>query len=423
MRGELIDRVRGRLVGQDVSLTPAAVAAAVREEAGGLVGDDDVLGALRALQREFAGAGVLDPLLREPDVADVLVTAPDAVWVDRGEGLSRSAVVFPDDDAVRRLAQRLALAAGRRLDDAQPWVDAWLPATTAGDVRLHAVLPPVAPDGTCLSLRVLRPAAHDLDALRDKGTFDEPLARVLREIVACRLAFLVSGGTGAGKTTLLAAMLGEVPARERVVCVEEAGELHPAHPHVVRLVTRPPNVEGAGEVLVRDLVRQALRMRPDRLVVGEVRGAEVSELLAALNTGHEGGGGTVHANSPSEVPARMEALGALGGLNRSALHSQLTAAVHVVLHVRRTSEKGRHLAGIGVLRADGERARVVPAWEAGSGWGPARAELVELLEARGGAMVGGSPLGSTQPRSTQSGTTQSGTTQPGTTQSGGGQLC
>lgn len=386
MRGELIDRVRGRLVGRDVPLTPAAVAAAVREEAGGVVGDDDVLAALRSLQREFAGAGALDPLLHEPDVTDVLVTAPDSVWVDRGDGLERSAVAFPDEDAVRRLAQRLALAAGRRLDDAQPWVDAWLPATAAGAVRLHAVLPPVAPDGTCLSLRVLRPAAHGLDALRCQGAFEEPIARVLRQVVRCRLAFLVSGGTGAGKTTLLAAMLGEVPARERVVCVEEAGELHPDHPHVVRLVTRPPNVEGVGEVLVRDLVRQALRMRPDRLVVGEVRGAEVRELLAALNTGHEGGGGTVHANSPAELPARLEALGAAGGLARAELHSQLTAAVQVVLHVRRTSEKGRHLAGIGVLRAVGERARVVPAWEAGSGWGPARAELVELLAARGGAL-------------------------------------
>lgn len=383
---ELIDRVRGRLVGQDVPLTPSAVAAAVREEAGGLVGDDDVLGALRVLQREFAGAGVLDPLLREPDVADVLVTGPDAVWVDRGEGLQRAPVSFPDEDAVRRLAQRLALAAGRRLDDAQPWVDAWLPATATGAVRLHAVLPPVAPDGTCLSLRVLRPAAHGLDALRAKGAFDEPLAQVLRQIVACRLAFLVTGGTGAGKTTLLAAMLGEVPARERVVCVEEAGELHPDHPHVVRLVTRPPNVEGVGEVLVRDLVRQALRMRPDRLVVGEVRGAEVRELLAALNTGHEGGGGTVHANSPAELPARMEALGALGGLSRAALHSQLIAAVQVVLHVRRIAQRGRYVAGIGVLRAAGECAQVVPAWEAGRGWGPGRAELAALLEQRGGGL-------------------------------------
>lgn len=387
MNGELIERVRGRLVGSGAPLTPAAVATAVREEAGGLVGDDDVLTALRTLQQEFLGAGVLDPLLRESEVADVLVTAPDEVWVDRGDGLHRAPVVFPDEDAVRRLAQRLALAAGRRLDDAQPWVDAWLPrAASASAVRLHAILPPVVPSGTCISLRVLRPAAHDLDALRRMGTFDESTATVLRSIIAARLAFLIAGGTGAGKTTLLAAMLGEVPRSERIVCVEEAGELHPEHPHVVRLLTRPPNVEGAGEIRVRDLVRQALRMRPDRLVVGEVRGGEVCELLAALNTGHEGGGGTLHANSPSEVPARMEALGALGGLSRAALHSQLTAAVQVVLHVRRTSAKGRHLAGIGVLRRSGGWVEISPAWQVESGWGPARSELVELLAARGGEL-------------------------------------
>jgi pilus assembly protein CpaF len=387
MKAELIERVRGRLVGSGAPLTSAAVAAAVREEAGGLVGDADVLTALRTLQQEFLGAGVLEPLLRDPDVTDVLVTAPDAVWVDRGGGLRRSSVAFPDEDAVRRLAQRLALATGRRLDDAQPWVDAWLPRIgSAGAVRLHAILPPVASGGTCISLRVLRPAVHDLETLRRMGTFDDVTAAVLRSIVAARLAFLIAGGTGAGKTTLLAAMLGEVPASERIVCVEEASELRPEHPHVVRLLTRPPNVEGAGEIRVRDLVRQALRMRPDRLVVGEVRGAEVCELLAALNTGHEGGGGTLHANSPQEVPARMEALAALGGLARAALHSQLSAAVQVVLHVRRSSRDGRHLAGIGVVRREGEWVRVVPAWQVGQGWGPGRDELSELLAARGGAL-------------------------------------
>ena len=387
MDAGLIERVRGRLVGSGAELTPAAVASAVREEAGGVIGDADVLTALRALQQEFLGAGVLEPLLREPEVTDVLVTGPDAVWVEHGTGLHRSAVTFPDEDAVRRLAQRLALVAGRRLDDAQPWVDAWLPGMGAtGAVRLHAILPPLVPDGTCISLRVLHPAAHDLDTLRRRGTFDESLATVLRSVVSSRLAFLIVGGTGAGKTTLLAAMLGEVPATERIVCVEEAGELHPEHPHVVRLLTRSSNVEGAGAVPLRDLVRQSLRMRPDRLVVGEVRGAEVRELLAALNTGHEGGGGTLHANSPEEVPARMEALGALGGLDRSALHSQLAAAVQVVLHVRRGGTGNRFLAGIGVLRRAGERVSVAPVWDSDEGWTAARAELERLLEARGGAL-------------------------------------
>ena len=194
-------------------------------------------------------------------------------------------------------------------------------------VRLHAVLPPIAAGSTCLSLRVLRCATQDLEALVASGAIDGQAHRLLTEILAARLAFVISGGTGAGKTTLLAALLAAVPADERIVCVEDAAELAPAHPHLVKLVARAANVEGAGEVTVRDLVRQALRMRPDRIVVGEVRGAEVVDLLSALNTGHDGGAGTVHANSPAEVPARFEALAALGGLDRSALHSQLAAAV------------------------------------------------------------------------------------------------
>ncbi|MDA3648671.1 TadA family conjugal transfer-associated ATPase [Saccharopolyspora indica] len=385
--GELLARVRNRLVGSGAAPTSSAVAAAVREESGGLVADADVLAALRLVQQEFRGAGVLEPLLRDPEVCDVLVTAPNKVWVDRGSGLQRAAVRFADEDAVRRLAQRLAMSTGRRLDDAQPWVDAWLPQESAsGAVRLHAVLPPVAGEGTCISLRVLRPAVHDLAALQQSGAFDGPTAGVLREIVAARLAFLVVGGTASGKTTLLAAMLGEVAEAERIVCVEEAAELHPRHPHVVRLLTRPPNVEGVGEIQVRDLVRQALRMRPDRLIVGEVRGGEVRELLSALNTGHDGGGGTLHANSPQEVPARMEALAALGGLSHTALHSQLAAAVQVVLHVRRSAQRGRYLAGIGVLRRDDERVQVVPAWQRDGGWTSGREDLAALLAARGGGL-------------------------------------
>ena len=187
-----------------------------------------------------------------------------------------------------------------------------------------------------------------------------------------------------GKTTLLAALLGCVPAGERIVCVEEAPELSPRHPHVVRLSTRQPNIEGAGEVTLRELVRQALRMRPDRLVVGEVRGAEVCELLTALNTGHDGCAGTLHANSPAEVPARLEALAALGGMPRHALHSQLAAAVHVVLHVVRR-DGVRRLAAVGVLDRDGDLVRVLPAWH-GERWGPGQQRLRELLGGRGGGV-------------------------------------
>jgi pilus assembly protein CpaF len=360
---DLVERVRQRLAVGGTTPTPALVADAVRTEAGGVVGHTDLLSALRSLGDEFAGAGALEPLLRDPDTTDVLVTGPAEVWLDGGSGLRRTGIRFPGEDAVRRLAQRLALAAGRRLDDAQPYVDAWLPgAGPHGRVRLHAVLPPLAPDGTCLSLRVLRPATHDLTALHALGTFDDRTAALLAAIVRARLAFLVTGGTGTGKTTLLAALLGCVPAGERIVCVEDAGELQPRHPQVVRLVARPANVEGVGEVTVRDLVRQALRMRPDRLVVGEVRGAEVCELLAALNTGHDGGAGTLHANSPAEVPARLEALAALGGLSRPALHSQLAAALQVVLHVRRNSTGRRELAEIGVVTRTTEAVQVLPAW-------------------------------------------------------------
>jgi pilus assembly protein CpaF len=375
----LVDRVRERLASTGGEITASVVAAAVRAEAGGVVSDVDVLAALRLLAQEFTGAGPLEPLLRDPRTTDVLVTAPDAVWVDRGNGLVRTEVRFSDEAAVRRLAQRLALAAGRRLDDASPYVDARLPDS---GVRLHAVLAPIAADGTCLSLRTLRPAAHDLAALRRLGTLDDDSWKLLRAIVAARLAFLIAGGTASGKTTLLSAMLGAVPAGERVLCVEDAEELRPAHPHVVRLVARPPNIEGAGQVTLRDLVRQALRMRPDRLVIGEVRGAEVCDLLAALNTGHEGGAGTVHANSTGEVPARLEALAALGGMSRDALHSQLAAAVQVVLHMSRADAGVRKLAAVAVLGRDGGEVTARPVWDCRIGWLAARARLGELLEQR-----------------------------------------
>ena len=383
---ELLERVRHRLAEVPGRLSPAVVAGAIRAEAGGVLGDTDLLAALRVLQTELSGAGPLEALLREPTTADVLVTAPDAVWVDRGAGLERTDVRFADESAVRRLAQRLALSAGRRLDEAQPWVDGRLPEAGYGGagVRLHAVLPPVAADGTTVSLRVLRPATQGLDVLVASGSVPAEVAGLLEAVVAARLAFLVVGGTGSGKTTMLAALLARVDHRERIVCVEDAAELAPQHPHVVRLVARAPNVEGVGEVTVRQLVRQALRMRPDRVVVGEVRGAEVVDLLTALNTGHDGGAGTVHANSPREVPARLEALAALGGMDAAALHSQLAAAVQVVLHVHRGTDGARGLAAVGVLeRSASGTVTVAPAWNRSGGRGAAWAALVELLAERG----------------------------------------
>ncbi|WP_338886951.1 TadA family conjugal transfer-associated ATPase [Rhodococcus sovatensis] len=383
--GELLDRVRDRLAGSIDDPTPNMVAAAIRIEAGGVLSDSDLLGALRVLQTELTGAGPLEPLLSDPSVADVLVTAPDEVWVDRGVGLERTGIRFADESSVRRLCQRLALSAGRRLDDAQPWVDGQLPGVGDGTfgVRLHAVLAPVSRGGTCLSLRVLRPTTQGLDALARRGAIEPEALDLLRRIIDARLAFLVVGGTGAGKTTLLAALLGEVRPTERIVCVEDAAELAPSHPHVVRMVARAPNVEGVGEVTVRQLVRQALRMRPDRLVVGEVRGAEVVDLLTALNTGHDGGAGTIHANSPAEVPARLEALAALGGMSREALHSQLGAAVQVVLHVHRGTDGQRRLREIAVVVPDESgRVRVAPAWTSSGVTHSERKRLDELLDRR-----------------------------------------
>jgi pilus assembly protein CpaF len=384
MSASLIDRVRERLATESGPLRPNVVAAAIRAESGGVLGDTEVLSSLRVLQTELTGAGILEPLLCAADTTDVLVTAPDAVWVDDGNGLRRSSIRFADEAAVRRLAQRLALSAGRRLDEAQPWVDGQMTGTGQLTIRLHAVLPPIADGGTCLSLRVLRPATQDLATLAQSGAIAPDASGLLRNIIEARLAFLISGGTGAGKTTLLSAVLGAVAADERIICVEDAAELAPAHPHLVKLVARCANVEGVGEVTVRDLVRQALRMRPDRIVVGEVRGAEVVDLLAALNTGHDGGAGTVHANNPAEVPARLEALAALGGLDRAALHSQLAAAVQVVLHVGRDRTGARRLTEIAVLdrTADG-RVRVVTAWHISTGFGCGRDALTTMLRSRG----------------------------------------
>ncbi|UDY23804.1 TadA family conjugal transfer-associated ATPase [Nocardioides sp. Kera G14] len=334
LAAEVIDEVRNWLARSPGELTPHRVAAALRAS-GRPVGDATVLMVYEELRREIVGAGVLEPLLRLPGVTDVLVNGPDAVYVDRGSGLEETEVVLPDEAAVRRLAQRLAAGAGRRLDDASPYVDVRL-----GDgTRLHAVLSPLARPGTVISLRV--PSRR---ALPLSSSVPAALMPVVSALVSRRLAFLVSGGTGSGKTTLLSSMLGLVPASERLVIVEDASELRPVHPHVVGLEARPANIEGAGLVTVQTLVRQALRMRPDRLVIGEVRGAEIVDLLASLNTGHEGGCGTLHANSALEVPARVEALALAAGLGREAAHSQLAAGLDVVLHVSRATRQVSQVA-------------------------------------------------------------------------------
>ncbi len=301
------------------------------------------------LHAGLLGLGPLEPLLADPLVTDVLVNGDGSVWVDRGEGVTRAGMSVGDVAAVRRLATRLAAIAGRRLDDAQPWVDGLLPR----GVRLHAVLPPLVADGPHVSLRIPRHQGRGLDALVESGMATPDQSARLREIVAQRHAYVVTGGTGTGKTTLLAALLAEVPPAERLVVVEDVGEIRVDHPHVVRLQARSANTEGAGEVTMVDLVRQALRMRPDRLVVGEVRGPEVRDLLLALNTGHEGGCGTLHANRAEDVPSRLEALGALAGMSREAVRAQVASALDVVVHLRR--REGRRVVD-SITRLDGAAA-------------------------------------------------------------------
>ncbi|MCK1817200.1 TadA family conjugal transfer-associated ATPase [Streptomyces sp. XM4011] len=383
----LLETVRLRLAETGAEPTPGNVTAALGDR-GRLLGDTAVREVVRTLRSELDGAGPLQPLLAEPEVTDVLVNGPDEVWIDRGGGLERAPVRFADAAAVRRLAQRLAATAGRRLDDASPWTDARLPDGT----RMHAVLPPVAAGGsTVLSLRVIRPRAFALADLLAAGTVPPGGDRLLRAVLAARLSFLVTGGTGSGKSTLLATLLGLADPAERLVLVEDSAELRPDHPHVVRLETRPANQEGAGRVGLRDLVPQALRMRPDRLIVGEVRGPEVLELLYALNTGHDGCGGTLHANAAADVPARLEALASGAGLPRAALHSQLAAALHLVVHVVRDRGTGRRrIAEIHTLdRTDTGLVATTPAvrWTPG-GFAPDRGhERLRALCARGGAAL------------------------------------
>lgn len=370
--------VRDQLARGGAEVTPQRVAQALRED-GRPVGDATVLAVHDALNRDVHGAGPLDALLATPGVTDVLVNGAGEVWLDRGAGLELTGLELPGEEAVRRLAQRLAASGGRRLDDASPYVDLRLPDGT----RFHAVLAPIARPGTLLSLRVPRRQVFDLSGLQETGALSAEGAALLRRMVEHRLAFLVSGGTGTGKTTLLNALLTLADPGERIVLVEDTSELRPEHRHVVALEARPANIEGAGEVTVRTLVRQALRMRPDRLVVGEVRGAEVVDLLAAMNTGHEGGCGTVHANSAADVPNRIASLAMAAGLARDAALSQLASAVDLVVHLHRSRAGVRRVREIGVLRRDGAAVDVVPAVVFGPDLaadpGPGFERLEELL--------------------------------------------
>ncbi|GAB3226409.1 TadA family conjugal transfer-associated ATPase [Glycomyces halotolerans] len=389
MNLELIHRVRRQLAAQSEPgpdrrhrRRPATADIVKALRAAGAAPPDQP--ALLRLSEQVAdnltGAGPLQPLLDDATVTDVVVNGADGVWIDRGEGLETAAVRLGDNDTIRSLACRLAAAAGRRLDSGNPYADVRLPDGT----RFHAILPPIAADGPYLSFRTHRSKAFTLSQLVEADTLTADMADLLLRVVTGRIAFLVTGGTGTGKTTLLSSLLSAADDTERIVIVEDAAELAPDHPHTLTLETRPANIEGAGTVDLAALVRQALRMRPDRIVVGECRGAEVSELLGALNTGHEGGAGTLHCNAAADVPARLEALALPHGMPRAGLHAQLVAALRVIVHLRRRGP-GRQVAEIAVIDSGDTRGRhgltVATAWTR-HGPGPAAGILERLLRER-----------------------------------------
>lgn len=350
--GELSQRYEGmlRTIGNELAagiLPPEvpAVAAALRAQRCPL-GDDALEALAESLCEQALAADPVAALIADPQVTDVLVNGPREIWVERADRLERVEMEFQDEAAVRRLAQRLAVQAGRRLDDASPFVDARLPDGT----RLNAVLPPIAVNGTAISLRVPRRRLYSLDELKQLGTLTASGAAILAEIMRQRVPFMITGGAGTGKTTLLSTLLSLCGREERLVLVEDCAELTPDHPHVVRLETRPANQEGRGQVTIRELIKQALRMRPTRIVLGEARGAEIMDLFSALNTGHEGGCGTLHANRPHDIPARIEALALLAGVSREAVHSQASAALRIAIHLDRNEFGRRYLQSIAVVR-------------------------------------------------------------------------
>ncbi|MHA7287249.1 TadA family conjugal transfer-associated ATPase [Arthrobacter sp. MDT3-44] len=351
----MVESVRRAVLAGDVPATGAAFADAVGSS-GKLLGSEGTLSALDHVRAELKGLGPLEHLLAEETITDILVNGPDDVWVDGATGLRRIGCMFDTDQEVRALAVRLVAAGGRRLDDGCPAVDVRL-----GGLRIHAVLPPISTAGTLLSIRIRRPRVFTLPELVASGTVAPAMAEALTLMMRHRLNFLVSGATGTGKTTLLSTLLGLAGHQERVVLVEDAAELNPSHPHTVGLQSRHGNLEGAGVLDLTELVRQALRMRPDRLVVGECRGAEVRELLSAMNTGHDGGGGTVHASSANAVPARLSALAALAGLAPEALALQAASGLDVVVHVVRDT-RGRRVESIGLVElSQGKDLAVTPA--------------------------------------------------------------
>lgn len=312
-------------------------------------GIGDVGSALEELDARLNGLGeVLAPLLRLPGITDILVNST-RVWVDCGQGVEPIDDGFSSEEEVRALAITMAAICGKRLDDAVPIVDGILPM----GVRVHAVIPPLSGEGTIISLRIPARGGLTLEQMRKGASIDDTTQQILSRMLEVRCNVLISGATGSGKTTLLSALLSSISVNERLICIEEISELHPAHPHVVHLQARQANTQGRGEVSLSELVRAAMRMRPDRIILGECRGGEVRDIMSALNTGHRGSFATIHANTPAEVPARLNALGALAGMSAEATHVQARAAFDLVVHMERSvgsyGNTGRRVAQIGVF--------------------------------------------------------------------------
>jgi pilus assembly protein CpaF len=345
LRERLIERRRSEAAG---GATPGRdFAAEVRglvDEGAALLGGEDRETLVARILRDTVGLGPLEDLLADPRVEEVMVNGPDRVYVERGGRIEQADVGFTGEEELRNAIERILAPLGRRIDELSPMVDARL----VDGSRVNVVIPPLAIDGPALSIRrfgARRPGPRELVEL---GTLDQPQLALLESAVAERRNVLVSGGTGSGKTTLLNALSGFIGAGERVVTIEDAAELRLRQRHVVRLESRPASVEGRGEVTIRDLLRNALRMRPDRIVIGEVRGAEALDLLTALNTGHDGALSTVHANSPADALARLETLALMAGLGlpHEAIAAQVRRGVDLVVQLERGADGARRVVEI-----------------------------------------------------------------------------
>ncbi len=299
---------------------------------------------VQAIQNEVMGLGPIEPLIADPTVSDILVNGSSAVYVERFGRLERTAIQFSDDDHVYRIIEKIVSRIGRRIDESSPMVDARLPDGS----RVNAIIPPLALDGPMLSIRRFSATPLQVADLVRLGTLTADMAKVLEGLVTCKMNVLISGGTGSGKTTLLNMMSAFVPETERVVTIEDAAELRLQQPHVVRLETRPPNVEGRGEITQRLLVKNSLRMRPDRIVIGEVRGGEVLDMLQAMNTGHEGSMTTIHANSPRDAMTRLENMVGLSGVSigLKPIRQQIASALTAVIQVSRMTDGSRKVTSI-----------------------------------------------------------------------------